>query len=364
MRNRFTSTFESYKISAEGLALFRMFFALFTLLVFSPGHATYTSFSEFGLLPDALFDPPTGPFSLLSGFPPAAILRLVELALTVSLFFLFLGYRTRFFSILISALFLYGFGISYSVGKINHNILFILLPALMSFSNWESTWSLDALASRNKEAVSWPLPFLALLTSFAWFTAGISKLTGGWLNPFTQASQGHLFRQFYLRDRQDLLASAFASLDSAFFWEILDYMTVFFEVGFIIAFLSAKRMRLFISLAMIFHLSTMLIMNIVFFAFMIPVYAAFIDWDDMHLCRSAGSKMYAYVRRANVTLLVGGSFVLSLIFHYFGSPLLIINTLYSFTSDMSVVEVGVISIASAFAMANLLVISRNPKIGN
>lgn len=331
--------FGSFAVTPEGLGLYRIFFAAFALLFLTPGHSALVDFAAPTVLPDAFFHPPPGPMMLFAGFPPAFVLHGVELLLTVSLVALLLGYRTRLASVLTGALLLVGYGFAFSVGKINHVLLFALLPLVMAASNWGAAYSMDAQrAPRSRTVHAWPLTMMALLVGFAMFTAGFSKLLGGWLDPSTQATQSHFVKHFFVRGRQDLLAPVFAAIDHPLFWETLDVATVAFEVGFLLAAFSPAATRLFAAFAVVFHFSTMVMLNISFI-FHLPVYAAFADAPRIAraLPVDLGAAFARLDRHRGRTLLAGGA--AAGLLYAFGSPLLVLNRLVPLASDLTGIEV-------------------------
>ena len=334
---------DSFETSSEGLALYRILFAVFALVVISPGHQPYVDLVPLAALPDSWFTPPAGPMMLFGGFPSEATSRIIHLLLNVSLAALLVGFRTRFASVATGVLFLVIFGFSNSLGKINHTILFALLPLIMVPSGWGSAYSYDSMGGARKEHASWPLPLLAIVISFAMFTAGFAKILGGWLDPGTHAAYGHLVKQFFVRGRTDLLADYAIGLQSEVLWEIADYATVFFEVGFLFALLSPRTIRLFAGLAVLFHFNIMLTLNIAF-VYNIIVYAAFIDWKavagwiDPHLPPVPAG---AAVRLATA----GGLLVVGAGAHLFGSPLLLLNDSAGLTSDLIAHEAVVLTLA-------------------
>lgn len=270
--------FNSYSPTSEGLGLYRIFAALFFLVFLFPDVAFYSTLDSF---PDAFFTPPPGPMVLFDGFPPETFLRFIHGLLMVSWVGVLVGYKTKWSSILagLSMVILQGF--MFSLGKINHEILLAATPIIMAFSNWGAAFSVDSTYGEEKESVEgWPLVLLALLLGFMMFTAGFPKILGGWLDPSTQATRGHLFNQFFVRERQDLFAEFAVQFDVAFVWEVLDWATIFFEVGFLVATWKAGWTRLFICFAAIFHFSTMMTLNIPFLVNFL-VYAAFIKWDSV-----------------------------------------------------------------------------------
>ncbi len=271
--------FNSYSPTAEGLGLYRIFAALFFLIFLFPDATFYATLES---LPNEFFTPPPGPMMLFDEFPPEIFLRFIHGLLIVSWIGVLVGFKTKWTSILagISMLVLQGF--MFSLGKINHEILLSVTPIVMAFSNWGAAFSVDSRYNEEVEpAEGWPLVLLALLLGFMMFTAGFPKILGGWLDPSTQATRGHLFNQFFARERQDFLAEFAVRFDVAFIWEVLDWATILFEIGFLVAVWKTGWTRLFVCFAVIFHFSTMMTLNIAFLPNFLA-YAAFIKWDSVY----------------------------------------------------------------------------------
>lgn len=361
--------FTSFDATPRGLALYRICYALFVFFFAAPGHDLYSAFARLGGLPDVFFLPPPGPMALFSGFPPVAFFEGLLLLLNLGLAAVLFGYRTRAASLLVAALFLVGYGFSYSLGKINHNLLFVLVPLVMAGSGWGSAWSLDALAGRNAaganaapRARNWTLTLLALLVGFGMFTAGFSKLIGGWLDPATHATQGHFFRQYFLNGRQDLLAPVFLTFESKatplfrdLFWKTLDYATLLFEVGFLAAVAHPRATRLFMALAVFFHVGTALMLNIAFI-FNLVAYAAFLPWPRMarSVRRRLPASGAAAVRRALQSTAWAGPALCAMTgaaFYAAGSPLLLLDRLDVLASDLTLREGLALVLAAGLVLA-------------
>ena len=273
--------FESWSVSAEGLGLLRIISALFILFFLIPGYGT-SHFNFLADLPPDFYAPPPGPMMLFESFPSAAIFQWVHTVLLFSLFAMLLGYRTKLTSILAGISILILQGIIFSVGKVNHEILVAVVPVVMAFSNWGAAFSIDSIRrGHNRQTESWPLTLLALFIGFMMFTAGFPKILGGWLDPTTQATQGHLLNQFFVRERQAMLAEFMVQFDSVLFWELLDWITVLFEIGFLAAVFSPKWFRRFVAFAVLFHFSTMMTLNIAFLPNFLA-YAVFLNWDGIY----------------------------------------------------------------------------------
>ncbi|NBC64406.1 MAG: HTTM domain-containing protein [Bacteroidetes bacterium] len=264
------------------MALYRIFAALFLLFFLLPGSEIYRFL---GALPADFFNPPPGPMGLFQDFPPELVFYAMHYLLIVSLLSLLVGFKTRVSSIVAGILLLSLKGFFYSVGKINHDLLIAVVPLVMAFSGWGKSLSVDSLMkSKNHtddEVQHWPLVLLALMIGFMMFTAGFPKILGGWLDVGTQATYGHYFKQFFLNGRQDLLASHALTIENKIAWELLDYGTVVFETGFLLAIMHPKSTRVFVCFAVIFHFSTMVLLNIAFLPNFLA-YAAFLNWTFIH----------------------------------------------------------------------------------
>ncbi len=268
--------FDSYSPTLEGLALYRIFTALFFLFFLLPDFSFYSVLANY---PDDFFAPPPGPMALFDSFPPELFLQTIHIILMLSWAAVLIGLKTKIASITAGLTMLVLLGFLFSLGKINHELMLVIVPVVMAFSNWGGAYSVDQYTGRDElKAEGWPLTMLALIIGFMMFTAGFPKILGGWLDFSTQASQGHLLNQFYVRERQELLSVFAVRLDSAILWELLDWATVLFEVLFLVAVIKSSWTRLFVCFAVLFHFSTMMTMNIAFLP-NFAAYAAFINWD-------------------------------------------------------------------------------------
>ena len=272
--------FDSFSVTPEGLGLYRIAFALFTLLFVAPGHGPYGDFSFTASLPAPFFDPPLGPMGLFPDFLSSVAGGVLEGLLVFVLAMLLVGYGVRVMSILTSVLLLIGYGFYFSLGTVHPYLLFILLPLVMSASNWSAAYSLDAVHGRTRRVVqAWPLTLLALLTGFTLFTAGIAMALGGGLDPAVPATQQYATEQFFARGRQDMLVPLLLQIDHSAFWIALDYLAV----GLGVVFLAAAHPLMtpvMVAAAVVVHFVLMMTFNISGLLFLI-VYAAFLDWEAL-----------------------------------------------------------------------------------
>jgi hypothetical protein len=190
------------------------------------------------------------------------------------------------------------------------------------------------------------------------FTAGFAKVLGGWLNPFTQATQGHVARQVFVHGRRDLLAPWALSVDEALLWELLDVATVAFEVGFLVAILHPATTRLFAAGAILFHTGVMLTMNIAF-VFNFIVYAAVFPWARL------AAVLRGAVRLPRVSLPSGAGVGLvlatSALAYVIGSPVLWLNEAVAFTSDLTVTDLLAVLLAWTGVLAGTLLLRKRTR---
>ncbi len=271
--------FDSFPVTPEGLGLYRIFCALFLLFFSLPTFGEYTFLSH---LPADFFSPPPGPMMIFKGFPPAYILLGIHCLLIAALIGLAVGCYTKVSSIATGVLLLALKGFLYSLGKINHDILLVIIPLVMAFSGWGRAYSLDYMFSHhsNESVNSWVITLLALVIGFMFFTAGFPKILGGWLNIHNHAAFGHYLKEYFVVGRTDFLAPYGLHLNPVI-WKCFDYLTVIFEVGFLAAIIHPRSTRIFVSLAVLFHFGIMLMLNITFWP-NILAYAAFVRWDRVN----------------------------------------------------------------------------------
>ncbi|PEN12317.1 hypothetical protein CRI94_14950 [Longibacter salinarum] len=353
--------FDSCKVTAEGLALYRIATASFVLLFGGPGFNPYFAFAPFATLPDAMYLPPPGVMQLIPGFPSEVFFQTLQVMIVLAWVAILFGYQTRIASPLATVLMLVGFGYTYSVGKINHNILFVLLPFVMGLSNWGAAFSIDAKRGRvSPDTASWPIPLMMLLTGFAMFTAGFPKILGGWLDPVTQAARSRFVKGFFVNDRTDLLAEAALTVQSDVLWELLDIATVAFEIGFLFALVSPWSTRLFAAGAVFFHTGVMLIMNIAFPTNFI-VYAAVLPWSRM------AEPVHTWVSRLrpfSTARYVSAAGIVAIFFTIVGSPLLWLD--FGLASDLQPVDilVVVLGLLTVLALVILKMWNRSVRLGH
>lgn len=245
-------------------------------------------------LPDAFFQPPPGPFLALSGPPSHTTIVVLAGLRTLLAVLILVGYRTRFASCALTVTLVVGSGYLYSFGRVDHLILFELLPAVMAWAGWGDRLSLDHRLVRVTDAreVGDGLPMLVwgMTISMALLTAAGPKVFGGWLSPGREAIHGYVARDVAEPSRIGLLARAASTIDSHLFWKALDLTTVFAEGWLFVALLSPLLFRLGLVLLLVFHVSVFLMLQIDFESYTL-VYLPFFAPPLLALVRRRRSKM-------------------------------------------------------------------------
>jgi hypothetical protein len=232
----------------------------------------------------------------------------LEVLRTLALVLLAFGIWTRWVSVAVAVLLLITYGLTYSVGKIDHTILVVLAPLILSFAHWGRRVSVDALLSRRvpEHQPQWPLRFLALVVGLSFFAAAWVKLTTGWLSPATQAALGHTLVRFYSYDTTSWSVQWIAATSHLrFAWELIDWLTVAMEFAIIIAMPWWRAFRVALAVAVLFHLGVYLAMDIDF-SFNVVVYGAFVSWAAL-LRRERPSERAVAAVRPGVAVLFGFS---------------------------------------------------------
>lgn len=281
------------------LGVYRIVYATATLCVV-PGLRWLAEY------PDSMYSAPFGPFQLLSGIPDFSFLIVLELLRTLALVLLALGAFTKWSGLAAGVLLLLTYGLSYTLGKIDHTILLVITPLILSFAHWGDRLSVDAVVcGRNPRATpQWPLRYLALAIGLSFFVAAAMKLGTGWLDPSSQAVRGYAVQYFLSQGRSAWFAGWASGFNVRSVWEVLDWFTVVFEFALLAAVPWWRAFRVTLAFAALFHLGVFLIMNITFTHNLIP-YGAFISWGALAAALRAqnGSlRMGSIVTRSHAAL--------------------------------------------------------------
>ncbi|WP_330743546.1 hypothetical protein [Chryseobacterium sp. CP-77] len=252
--------FVSYRPSYEFLAFYRIFFSMFLLWSGVADNSWIHS------IPNSAMLPPISILSFTDIVPSEAFFVLCRYIIYACLLLILIGYKPRIFAILYMILYVLTNNYAYSFGKVNHDFIYTLPIMIMAFSPWNKTFSFfpEPVKETDELAKSWPLFMISLIFSFGMFTAGFSKILGGWLSTDIQYTQIFFTQYRFIIGWNDLLSDFYEGINSKIFWEALDYFTVIFEMVFIVAFMSPKFFRYMLLVTIFFHLNVLLMLNISF----------------------------------------------------------------------------------------------------
>ena len=273
---------DEYRLPAGALGAFRILYAGYILFVVGA-----PEFRWIAQHPALFFDPPPYSFAnLFHQFPGHYFFLIIDLLVVVLLVFLLFGFRTRLTSMSLATVMLIGFSFYHSFGKINHDtLLMVITSLLMAFSGWGSRYAIDQSSPRHHASGEnyWPVATLAVILSFAMFSAGFPKLVedgslrNGWLSLSTQAVKGYAIVYQHDDLAGNYLAPIFLEYAGDFLWETLDWVAVVFEIGFLFAVVRRPWFRFFVLVAVLFHFMNGLLLSISFVN-NITLYLLFIYW--------------------------------------------------------------------------------------
>jgi len=264
--------FNAYSCTPSQLGLFRIVFT--SLIIFFVGIPQFSN--KIIHFPDGFFNPPPLFGQFFSNIPPIIYFEITDIILFLGFFCILIGFLTKICGIISATLSIINFGFIFSTGKIDHSFIVWFTLLIMSFSGWEKKFSIDCVFFnlKNLEIRTWLISFLSLSLGFAFFTSGLIKLISGWLGIADSMVRGFYLRNYYVQQKQDYLAPLFENFSFKIFWELGDWFTILFEMGFLIAVFHAPLFRCFTVLAVFFHGTVMLMMNIAFGIYL-PLYLLF-----------------------------------------------------------------------------------------
>ena len=154
-------------------------------------------------------------------------------------------------------------GFLYSLGKIDHSILWTLLPFFMAYT--DSGCKLAIYPDQNSNIHKMSISILAICFVFGFFTAGYEKALN-WvdINTSTSGFMRWFYDGYFTLGRDKLLASSVLNFP---WWltEIFDYVAVIFELsGVLFLFHSRKTWLIYLLATCFFHLMNTLFLNIAY----------------------------------------------------------------------------------------------------
>lgn len=261
----------SLPINNHSLGYFRFLLGVSYLTFVTPHWGWLTQ------VPDAFYSPHLLNFTnLFDSFPPNSLLKFFDVLIVVLLLFITLGIKTRLSSFTAFFVLLIMNGFAYSLGKVDHPILFTFCLLTMSFSNVGSYNALLKDSPVSAKTHHFSTSLFAILICFGFVTASSGKIVK-WIDfdLTTSGILGWFYPGYYALGRQRFLASFFPMLP-ALAIEVLDYLAAFFELsGFLWLYLGKRSWLTWLTVACSFHLINLLVLNISFYPH-IFVYGLFI----------------------------------------------------------------------------------------
>lgn len=256
----------AYRPSTRALGYFRIAYAL-AMLAYGPTFAWALH------APAEFFNPGPGLQRLFSSAPPEGYVATLIVLFYVSAVWLLVGWRTTAASVSATVVSVLGGAVAYSFSKVDHTILFELVPVVMACSGWGSAVSLDG-RRRSPKTSGYPLFLWSMVIAFAFATAAAAKALGGWWRPDHYGSWNFVAADYLSGEQPGVLAGFVLHHQPAFFWKLIDWGTLFAEGWLVLAFLSPVLFRIGLVLLSIFHSGVFLMLDIRFDSFAF-VYAPF-----------------------------------------------------------------------------------------
>ncbi|MDA0766109.1 MAG: hypothetical protein O3A87_01410 [Verrucomicrobia bacterium] len=208
------------------------------------------------------FHPPLGPFSMADGYPGFGWVVLVEVVV-YGLFALWVTGRGGWVvgaSLTAGLTLLSGF--CYAAGKIDHDFVILLAPLLLSVSGIS------------------PQRSLMFCVGMYFASSGMAKVVGHWLDPGTQASLSWALQYYHGSGKEEFLLRWSLENLPGWAWEVVDQLTVLFELAVPLGMLPRFRKWIVLSVPL-FHFGTVLVFGIDFARLMLVyVPLALVCWGE------------------------------------------------------------------------------------
>lgn len=258
---------------ARSLGVFRMFWGAYILLFYAPYSAWVSQ------VPPSFYQPPILSVAFLfPGFPPYWLMLTADLARIWLLVLITIGIRARLCTIVLCLLTFLSTNFVYSFGKIDHDILLWAVAICLAFTDWGVRYALVPDPRLNPKVAQRALATVGVLIAFGMFSAGFGKARQ-WINldPSISGFLSWFYDGYYTLGRTLLLAPLVIKLPPQMF-KIADFTAVAFELSaFFFLLAGRKAWRVWLLLAVIFHTTNAVLLNIPFY-FHVPVYLSFVTF--------------------------------------------------------------------------------------
>lgn len=274
-----------YLVTADGLAVARMVYATVLLTTALPRWLWIADLSA------PFYRPPLGIASLFTAPPGHSVFVALNLIAVGSAVCLLAGYYTRVSSIVVACALLVGNSFGYAFGKIDHDIMLIVVPLAGAAAGWGSALSLDARSHKVSPVRAWPMALMAIALGSAMAYAGGMKAATGWLDVERQAVYSIIVWNAILWGRENVINQSVVELAvSPALWEVLDWTVVVFEVWFLMAVLRRHWLVSACAFACLFHVANTVLLEIPYVA-NYPAYAMVAPW-----CVSVRASVPAWIQ--------------------------------------------------------------------
>jgi len=251
--------------------------------------AVFTSYSALGSLPSTILRP-TGvmkflPWSFYDGLQTYGGILTLKTLMLLSLLLSTAGFLTVISTKTSLLLVLFYQGLLRSFGHFNHDeMIAIYFLVVLAFTPCGDAFSIDGRLGKTKKdrpafAYAYPILLMQLLLAWTYFSSALIKLrVAGW----KYLSPDNLPALAIFHSLDNLHDTAFRGA----FWlpqvrEYLPYVVGFalvWELLFPLAILFRRLRWLILAIGVVFHFSTLFLMNI-FFPHQLLMYVVFLDWD-------------------------------------------------------------------------------------
>lgn len=295
--------------------IFRILFSFFCLISFI-GVLRIETLSSY---PDFFFNPQVGVAYIFNKLPNIYILHTLNILNLLFLIGMLFGYKTRWSSLLFGISFIFSTSFIYAFSKIGHQHFIPFTAIIFAFSNWGEKFSIDALNKKTKTKNFNVFPLFTLIIAFSFFTAGFSKLLGGWLDPNFQAVRFYLIRDVTFVGRHNILSNmAINHITSKYFWEIMDYFIVLVETLPLFFIFNRKIFSFLMFLLASFHVGVYLTMNIPFGIYPLIYLPFIINWKNSSLIKLVKNWLSSLLwTKSKIIIVVLFTIFICLFLHYF-----------------------------------------------
>jgi hypothetical protein len=288
----------SYTPNATAFGVFRILFA-FSLLI-KPIHYNWVA-----NVPDEFYNPGPGLQLIYGGVPSEWYVEGLQSLHFLTAAWLLIGWRTTAASIAVVAVHILGNAAVYSFSKVDHSILYDLLPLFMAAAGWGAKVSIDS-RNRPRATSGYPLVLWSIIIAFAFATAAASKFISGWWSMAHFGAWSYVAEGYLWSEQKGVLAGFALDHSNPLLWKLVDWATLFAEGWLFIAILSPALFRIGLLILPVFHLSVFLTLNINFGPYLFVYAPFFLTAPSLWWARSAFWPDYGALINSKTSIQKGG----------------------------------------------------------